>query len=168
MRKNEIGGDEKRVRLRVADVLLILLALAAALTATFYVRHRMKITEGAREIRCIVHISSVDLSLAEANGGELIKLGDIVLNENGTVRLGEVMGVTLLPHKRAGVREGEVTWIEDDSKIDVEVEVRMKGALKDGEGIRVKALRIAAGGRGSFRFGSYYATEAQIVWVEAT
>ena len=49
---------------------------------------------------------------------------------------------------------------------DLEITVKMSGHQREGQGIRVKDIRIAAGGKGNFRFGSYFASGVEILSVE--
>ena len=157
----------KEMRLQVTwiDVLLILLALSAAVLGAFYLFSRRR-GEAEREFICTLRIPAVEKSLLEAHRGNLIPVGSTVRTENGTAALGRVREVREVPHGRAVLREGELVWENDEVLHDLELTVIMRGLLKGSEGIRIKDIRIAAGGQGSFRIGSYLARCAEILSVE--
>lgn len=158
--------EKKRKKWNVMDLLLILVAIGAMLALLFYIQYRKGEEEDAVGIRCLLRIRGVDTRLFDAHEGNLIPVGSVVRNENATVRMGTVRGVTVLEHKRWVWRNGEAVAVTEGGLTDLEIEVRMQGHPKGKDGWRVKDLRVAAGGRGSFRLGNYYATNVEILAVE--
>ena len=161
-----VNEDErKRLRWSAVDVLLVLLALLAAVSAGVYLRYRARAAEGETEILCVMRISGESRTLVEAHGGNLIAVGDLVRNGNGTAVMGRVEAVRETEHLCAVLEDGTPTWRADEALVDLELTVLMRGQHREGDGIRVKDLRIAAGGRGGFRIGNYYSV-AEILSVE--
>ncbi len=156
---------ERSLRVTLADVLLILLALLAVLLGGIYLYTRQK-GEAEVELLCLLRVPSVERSLLEAHDEMLIPEGSVVRTENGTAELGVVREVRVLPHERAVLRDGEVKWLADEAVRDLEIVVRMRGIPRGSDGIRVKDLRIAAGGQGTFRIGNYLARSAELLSVE--
>ncbi len=93
-------------------------------------------------------------------------IGASVRSENGSSVLGTVSSVSQTSHVRAVLRDGTPILEEDEERVDLEITVGMSGQRSAGQGIRVKDLRIAAGGKGNFRFGSYFAAGVEILSVE--
>lgn len=155
---------EKRMRVTWVDVLLLLLAFSAFVSGVIYLRWSRN-TAAEKEIRCLIRVPCVERSLLELHGGELIPRGSAVWTENGTAELGWVREIRVLPHRRAVLREGAVSWESDEERVDLELTVVMRGVLREGDGIRVKDLRIVAGGKGNLRIGPYLASGSEILSV---
>ena len=118
------------------------------------------------ELRCLMLVPAVETELWELHGGALIREALPVLVENGTATLGAVERVVTVEHAEYALRDGALARVTDPSRLDVEVTVRMSGMRREGDGIRVRDIRIAANGAGSFRFGNYYAKDVKILSVE--
>ena len=150
------------------DWILLGLALAGLLAAGWYFWRRRTAADRGVEVYCIMRVPSVERSLLQSNGGELIAAGSVVRSENGTAVLGSVRAVAVKEHMTAALRENTVEWQADPAFADLEVLVKMNAVVQPGNGLRVQDLRIAAGGRGNFRFGNYFAAGTEIISVEVT
>ena len=159
---------EESKRLHAADWILIVLVLAAlVLPGIYVVWHRNGVGETV-ELRCLVCVRAVEDSLLELHEGGLIRKGALVMNGNGTAVLGVVESVEIREHGKPVLRDDVPVWETVSGVSDLEITVRMTGVRREGDGVRVKDLRMAAGGSGSFRFGGYYAEKAEILSVEVT
>ncbi len=158
-------NDEKKNR-HLADWILILLVIALLVSLGIYVMRRKNRSGEVVEVRCLMRVSGVENSLLELHNNELIKPGMPVMNANGTVVLGTVETVMVRPHEGSVLRDGVPAWEAINGKSDLEITVKMEGVRREGDGIRVKDIRMAACGIGSFRFGGYYADRAGILSVE--
>ena len=136
-------------------VILILLLLAVSVFIVFWTVRRSDGTEES-EWLCLLRVTDVQTRLSES--GELpVRIGDTVRNENATLILGRVEYVTVLPL---------TVEPQEASQGDVlEVLVRMRGRLMGEKGLRVQEVRIAGGGKGSFRLGRLSAANAEILSV---
>lgn len=157
---------QERKKLNGMDYILIFLALVLIAGAGGYAWYRLRAPEAEQEFICVLRIPAVERADWEAYGASMVMEGCKVRSENGTVVLGTVRSVELQPHMQAVVEQETVVWRELPALADIELEVRMMGALRPGSGVRVKDIRIAAGGRGSFRFGGYFAAGTEILSVE--
>jgi hypothetical protein len=134
----------------VLAFLLFLVALA------FYLYSKHAPTE-EEKITCVLRISEVDREMWETEGERLIRVGDSLRCQNGTVVMGTVETVSVIPHRYAAVRGEEPSWEDHPYLVDLEVTVEMRARSKEGDGLRVGDLRIAAGSTGEYRFGNYLA-----------
>ena len=110
------------------------------------------------------------LCLEQVRGNEeaverLVSTGSLVASENGTIPMGEVVSVMAKPSKAPCLRNGEVMIVPLSERFDVYVTVRAVGKEKEGDGIRVGDIRMAAGDYGNYRLGHFYAEKAKIVFV---
>ena len=67
---------------------------------------------------------------------------------------------------RAALDRDKVVFVAHPDRVDVDVTVRASGVARDGDGLRVSDIRIAAGASGGFRIGGYYAAQATVVFVD--
>lgn len=118
-----------------------------------------------REVRYVVRVRDVDPSVLGTHPEVLIPAGASVRNENGTAVLGSVESVCVREQMRATVRDGQIVSVEDPAYRILEVTVWGSGSVKEGDGVRIGDVRIAAGSVGSFRLGGYYAAHASVVSV---
>lgn len=142
-----------RRRIRGFDWSVIIGALVIFIASLSYYLYSERDTREVYEMDCVLLISAVERDAWDDYGGEWISERDQLRTENGTTVLGEITEVAELPHMRSAVRNGVPSWEEHPYLIDLEVTVRMRLRGKSGDGLRVGDLRIAAGGRGNFRFG---------------
>lgn len=153
-------------RLHAADWILIALVLGALVLVGIYaVRRRNGVGETV-ELRCLMRVSAVEDSLLELHEGGLIRKGASVMNGNGTAVLGTVESVEIRAHEAPVLRDGVPVWEAVAGRSDLEITVRMTGVRREGDGVRVKDIRMAAGGYGDLRFGGYYAEKVEILSVE--
>ena len=158
---------EREKRLGVLDWILLCLLLVGATLGGWLLWRRSERGESLTSWRCTLRTQQITRGDLEAYGGIPVKVGDTVKNENGTVTMGTVEAVEIKPHRVTTVREGRITRVDSTESVELWVTVRMEGILKNGEGIRVRGLRIAAGSEGNFRLGRYAAGGAMILSVEA-
>lgn len=155
-----------RRRLNWVDWILLGLAFFALLTAGRYFWRRRTAANREAEVYCLMRVPSVDGSLLQSNGGELIPEGSVVRSENGSTALGSVCTVAVKAHMTATLQDGEVVWQTDPAFADLEILVKMHAVVQPENGLRVQDLRIAAGGRGNFCFGNFFAAGAEMISVE--
>lgn len=156
-----------RGHLRLGDWIVLLLALLICLGALGYYLYSRGETMESREVKCVFLISGAERALWEERGEELIREGDHLRSENGTVILGTVEKIERKEHLRATVRDGAPVWEAHPFLTDLEITVEMTVTEKAGDGIRAGDLRIAAGGTGNFRFGTYLARAEILELMEA-
>jgi hypothetical protein len=150
-------------RMNAFDWMLLVIALMSLLLAVGYLFFRRSHERSETPLTVVMRISGVkredftDLSSL---------IGSSVRSENGSSVLGTVSDASQTAHIRAVMRDGEAVLETDGERMDLEITVNMSGHRNAGQGIRVKDLRIAAGGRGNFRFGSYFAAGVEILSVE--
>ena len=137
----------------LGDFLLLFLALVLFFGALGYHLYAKKEQTEAMEVICVFRISQMERDDWEQYGKDWIFRGAPLRSENGTVVLGYVEEIAEKPCLRAMVRDGEAIWEAHPFLKDLEITVRMQASLKEGDGVRVGDLRMAAGGRGCFRFG---------------
>ena len=159
----------KKRRFTFADWCILGILAVGILLGVWYVGFARQKAEPQMTVRYTVCIPSVkDDYLIDGDGNltEHLKVGSAVYSENGTSPLGRVIEVELRAHLVAGVHDGEVVFAETPGVLDVYVTVEGQGSEKEGDGIRISDIRIAANLSGAFRFGGYYASYAEIRTVE--
>lgn len=152
----------------MADWLILLAVIGVGLFFTLRVRAERQRVELTQTVRYTVLAEGVPTDVADANGGweELIARGASVTTATGTAQLGRVERVRVSPSLSATVRDGRVTLVEAPDRVDVYVTVRAEATVREGDGLRVGDIRIAAGSTGDFRLGAYLAGGARIVSVK--
>lgn len=123
--------------------------------------------ESGAQVRYTVYVPEIRTSFLEEAGGVemLIPVGAAVRSENGTALLGSVQEVLVNGHVRPVVREGTVVFEEDTTRQDLYITVLGEAREREGDGLRISDIRIAAGESGTFRFGSFYASGGSILSV---
>lgn len=162
---NRSFGVTQERRLRTGDWVILLAAILICLGALGFYLYSERKADMSHEITCVFLISAVERSAWESEGENWIALGDRLRSENGTVVLGTVERIEEKEHVRATVRKGKPVWESHPHLIDLEITVRMQVTERTGDGLRAGDLRMAAGGRGSYRFGRYLAP-AELVALE--
>ena len=152
----------------LADWILLIAFLSVCFFGYRYLQGRRKDTHPSVEISYTVCVYGAEMSLAEKSGGweVLVPIGSRVTNANGTAELGRVDAVEVLPHPVPTVKNGEVVFINDPTRADLYFTVRGRGIGREGDGIRISDIRIAAGSAGDYRVGGYLASGARVIAVE--
>jgi len=160
-------GTKKTRRFVWIDWVLLLLFAAALLFGMRFLMRRRDAANETAEILYTVCLYGYDAALSETGEwNSLIPNGAVVTNAMGTAEMGRVTEVTVRPHRTAAVRDGEVVMVEVPNRVDLLVSVRASAIENEGDGFRVKDIRIAAGGTGDFRIGDLFAEGAKIVSVQ--
>ncbi len=161
MRNGELADNKKMSALDWGILALIVLLLGVA--AVWYFQRGSGAGE-TREIRYTVRVSGVDVEGAES---EFLPIGrgDTVRSENGTLELGYIESVAVRQSRTAAISKGEIVFSEVPGRVDVDVSVRGTALYLEGDGLRVSDVRIAAGVKGDFRLGGYYAKGATVIFV---
>ncbi len=165
MNNNYFVGEKDRRSLQWWDWLTVGLALLFFIGALGFYLYSKRTPSGEEEITCVLLVSEVERSVWETQGESLIRVGDLLRCQNGTVIMGTVEEVRVKPHRYATVWNEKTSWEEHPYLLDVEVTVGMRVRPKDGDGLRVGDLRVAAGSVGEYRFGGYLA-RAELVEVK--
>ena len=163
MKNKYSASDRKSGDFRVWDWLVIILAMLLFFVAAGYYFYTKYLPDAQEKITCTLLIRGEERAAWEGEG-EKIFVGDSLRCQNGTVEMGRIEAVEKKPHLYAAIGEEGASWEEHPYLIDVEVLVSMYVRSKDGDGLRVGDLRVAAGSTGEFRFGRYLA-RAEIVEV---
>lgn len=156
-----MNGEKKRGFVWV-DWLILFAVLLGGGVAAWRVRHSVR---AAKPSQAIVY------RLAFSADGDLewdrfMSDGATVASANGTAVLGEIAGVEKRPLRTAVVRDGRVVFVEVPDRVQLVVTVRAAAVAREGDGLRVGDIRIAADGVGDFRVGGYLAEGARILSVQ--
>ena len=153
-------------RFQWIDWVLLILLTGAVCLGGLYVWNRRQAAIPITEIEYTLCISRVSNRFLGADGwGERFPIGATVTTANGTATLGKVLAVEARPTLVESISKGKITWIESESSDDLFLTVAAKAKIKDGDGIRVSDIRIAAGEKGSFRIGKFYVGDASVISV---
>ena len=147
----------KQKGIQWADAIALSLAMLLFLGALGYYWYSKREPAEQVELQCALLISGLERTDWETYGDQWMKEGDHLYSSNGTVMLGRLERVEAREHFRIAVRDGEAVWEAHPFLTDVEVTVRISATHRAGDGLRTGDLRIAAGGRGDFRFGGLLA-----------
>ena len=148
---------ENRKRLNGMDYALLLLLLGVLLFGGWLMLREAKGASEPKIYRCLLRVSGITEEELTRYGGIPAEAGESVWNENGTLLLGRVEAIALVPQVAEDGAEEDL-W-------NLEIHVLMEGELREGAGIRVREIRIAAGGTGRFRIGRFSAL-SEILSVE--
>ena len=147
------AAKEKQKRFGWEDAVALFLAILMFLGALVYYRYSKREPPETVELICVLLISGLDVHDWEVYGNHWVQIGEPLYSSNGTVILGYVEEIHPREHLRLVIRDGEPIWEEHPFLVDLEISVRMSATYREGDGLRAGDLRIAAGGRGDFRFG---------------
>lgn len=158
-------GEEKRERnthpwITWVDLLLIagvLAVIGGSLFSLLLARGRAADTEPIRYTVCVRGVREELF----ADGASALR-GARVTTANGATALGSVLSAELLPHREA---VAELGIVEAEGYADLRVTVGGGAVKREGDGWRIGDVRIAAGMRGDFRIGGYFAENAVILSV---
>ncbi len=143
----------RKQRLSFVDWLILGAVLLALLGGIWALRRMRGDTGETIRIRYTVRLSAV----AGDESFDAVQIGDAVTSENGTAPLGTVTEITVRPHLTPSVKSGQVVFVERPGRVDIDLTVTGDGTQREGDGMRLSDIRIAAGIAGGFRFGAYYA-----------
>ncbi len=160
--------DEKQKtgqRWNLLDWCLLILAALLLLGSLLFLEWRGRDTSEPAEGIALFVIRRVPTELLSEQDEPLVSVGELLRSEQGGSVLGEITEVVLLPHARAVLREGTLSWEMQEGWTDLEIRVRLHGKQKAGQGFSVGDHRLVAGMSGAFRFGNYTAS-AELVHME--
>ena len=155
-------------RLNWVDWVILAVLLASVLLAAWWMMGRRQAATPSNAIQYRICVSAVDPKIAEFSGGwaALIPIDAPVTSANGAISLGRVVGVWEQAHLEAVVQDGEIMFVPREGVTDLYVEIHADAILREGDGVRVGDVRIAAADTGDFRVGGYLAHGARVVRVE--
>ncbi len=159
--------NAKLQKIKPVDVILIVLLLIALLFGLLLWHHRQSADTALVPIEYTLCLFARPKLLAEQNGSweALIPIGTPVSNANATAEMGKVISLEIRPHRIMSVREGRVVGVDDPGLCDLYVTIRAYASEKEGDGLRVQDIRVAAGMSGDYHIGAYSATNALTVLV---
>ena len=150
-----------RTKLRLLDWLILLaVLLGVALFAMFF---RSQASAGEAELT-----AEYVLLLPPDEKNPQIMPGTVVKNENGTVTLGKVTEVRILPYREPFLRDRKIVYGEVGDLKAAEVSVMTVVSRRAGQGLRAGEIRIAAGSIGNFRLGNRFISGAKVLSVQVS
>ena len=116
-------------------------------------------------VEYVICLSEQKQLYADENGGwdALISSGRSVSNANGTADMGRVVSVSVRPHLTATVKDQKISAIETEGYVDLYITVHGMAIRREGDGLRISDIRIAAGEAGDFLIGPFFAGNAIVV-----
>lgn len=153
--------EEKR-RFVWVDWLILFALLLGGVAVALRVRHSVRSAEATQPIVYTLAFSAD----AELSWESLVTVGATVTTANGTATLGEIAAVEERPLRTPLVRDGRVVFVEIPDRMQLVVTVKANAVVREGDGLRVGDIRIAADGVGDFRIGSYLAEGARVLSVQ--
>ena len=149
------------------DLLVLALLGAMICFGWFYFRARSQAADPNVAIEYLLLVSGADTTYFGADGDPsvLIPIGCSVKVANGTSSLGTVTAVRSEGHVEPKAEQGEVIFAQNPHRVDLYIEVRGDAVAKKGDGLRIRDVRIAAGGTGDFRIGGFMASAARVISV---
>ena len=159
----------RKRRLTGADWMILLLVLCIAFGVGYLMlegRASAGITETIVYTLCI---PAPDPAVAEASGGwdRLIPIDSAVTSSNGAIALGRVTALRIEPHTVVAVQNQTIVFPVAEGRVDLYVQISADAIFREGDGLRVGDVRIAAADTGDFRLGGYLARGARVVSVES-
>ncbi len=151
-------------RITLLDWIVLTVLLLGILSASVLIYHRYSRPDD--EVEIVYLLQARGLDRACMRNGEFALVGDPVFSENGASYLGEVTQVTVAPHIKAGVTDGQVVFFESEELFDLTLQIRVRATVQAQNGVRVSDIRIAAGMSGAYRVGDLYLPQAQVCFVE--
>ncbi|MBQ3640115.1 MAG: hypothetical protein II955_06320 [Clostridia bacterium] len=137
-------------------VILTVLAAALALFG-FLFWYRERSAPPTVPIVCVLRLQASETTPS-------IVVGDAVRNENGTVRFGDVVSVSVRPYRAFYLQNGAFVYGAADGLTETEIMVRMNAVR--GVDYRVGDIRVCAGEIGNYRIGSSFAAGVLTVAVK--
>lgn len=157
---------QKEGRFCWLDWVIVILLVAGVLGGFFAVRYLFAQTDGADgEILYTVRIAAIDPARYPSKES-LFEVGSSVRSQNGTLYLGEVQSVRWQVNRSAYAEDGEIHIAESPDLYDCYVTVKSAASKREGDGIRVSDVRVAAGMTLTLRIGDTYAENVQVIDLE--
>ncbi len=144
------------------DWLILFALLLGGVAVALRVRHSLRSAEATQPIVYTLAFSAD----AELSWESLVTVGATVTTANGTATLGEIAAVEERTLRTPLVRDGRVVFVEIPDRMQLVVTVKANAVVREGDGLRVGDIRIAADGVGDFRIGSYLAEGARVLSVQ--
>ena len=144
------------------DWLILLALLLGGVAVAWRIRHSVRTAEATQPIVYTLAFSAE----SELPWESLMTVGATLTTAHGTATLGEIASVEERPLQAPLVRDGRVVFAKIPDRVQLVVTVKANAVVRDGDGIRVGDIRIAADGVGDFRIGSYLAEGARVLSVQ--
>ena len=157
--------ERKGLRFSTVDAVIVALMLAVLVGAVAIFNRNRQDRANVIEIEYRLLLSDMQIYEGLVNPWENWRAGDAVYNQNGTAVLGAVECVELLAHREPTVQNGRIVLEAVPDRADVIVSVKALAKERTGDGLRVRDIRIAAGGVGDFQIHSCRLAGAQILSV---
>lgn len=136
------------------DWLILTILVAAIALFGFFLLHRQQTAKPSVGIECV-------LRLPASEEETVVQIGDVVRNENGTLRFGEVIAVSEQPYKKFYLQNERLVYGTVQDMIEIEITVRMTATR--GDDYRVGDIRVSAGEVGNYRIGSSFVAGVTVV-----
>ena len=156
---------KKGRRFSTVDAVIVALMIAVLVGAVTVFDRNRENRGNDIEIEYRLLWSDVQIYEGLASPWESWRAGDAVYNQNGTAVLGAVESVEILAHREPIVRDGRIVLEAVPDRADIVVSVKALAIFRTGDGLRVRDIRIAAGGVGDFQIHSYRLAGAEILSV---
>ena len=148
------------------DRVLFLLLAGGIILAFFAVRYlRTHDRSEWGTLTYTVQLSNVDVR-AYGEDSTILREGDRVRSQNGTVVLGTVTSLERRPHRETVVENGTLSTVELPTRADFLITVTASASRRSGDGIRVGDIRIAAGSEMTIRVGDFLASSVVVTRVD--
>lgn len=147
------------------DWVLLVLGVSLLLLGGRYIRERQNVAQPAVSVEYLLCLPAVETNALDGGIEGLISSDASVTTANGTASLGKVRRVWSEAHVTPTVKDGAIVFTEVPNRVDLYVSVAANAVLREGDGLRVSDIRIAAGCSGDFRIGNYLANGARVVSV---
>ncbi len=157
---------KNRLLLSKLDWFLILLTAFAVVSGGVFLYQKKQAVVPTVEIQYALLISDLAVREDGKQLWEYFEEHSAVYNQNGTAKLGNVLSVDVREHYAPILSEGRVVLAPRSGRVDVIVSVKALAHIREGDGLRVEDIRIAAGGMGDFRIGECQVQGVQILSVK--
>ena len=162
---SEYRRDTRSKGLNWLDWSLLALAVLSVVCGFFLVRWLSGDAVG-QEVSVVYTVTVPEIDTQLYEGGDLFSVGERVTSQNGTAPLGEIVELKTKPHRRMLVRGGKIEITEEEGVVDYVVTVRSTGHRRDGDGVRIGDIRVAAGMHLTIRIGGFYAQNGMVSTVQ--
>lgn len=156
---------KRRFSLTWVDWVLLVLGVSVLLLGWRYLRGRQSVALPTVSVEYLLCLPSVKVEDFDGEVDGLISKSASVTTANGTASLGRVKRVWSEAHLTPTIKDGAILFVETPGRVDLYVFVEANAVMRQGDGLRVSDIRIAAGGTGDFRIGNFLANGAKVVSV---